>query len=128
MGTCAKASLGWGYPTCPLRRPKHNPPPPGAAGRGLYTHREQLSCTLGLTASVTLGAATPHDESVGTEAWREGMVHHAALTARAATVGLARRPDGATSCADVAVDPVFNRASVPPPWMSTWLSTWHGPR
>ncbi|RRT85366.1 hypothetical protein B296_00005044 [Ensete ventricosum] len=47
---------------------------------------------------------------------------------RAVAVGLARRPDGATSDADVAIDPIFNCADVPPPWMSAWLSTWHGPR
>ncbi|RWW64867.1 hypothetical protein BHE74_00027862 [Ensete ventricosum] len=45
-----------------------------------------------------------------------------------ATVGLAHHPNGATSDANVATDPIFNRANVPHPWMSTWLSTWHGPK
>ncbi|RZR88776.1 hypothetical protein BHM03_00016407 [Ensete ventricosum] len=47
---------------------------------------------------------------------------------RAVAVGLACRPVGATSDADVVVDPIFNHADVPPPWMSAWQSTWHGPR
>ncbi|RWV86086.1 hypothetical protein GW17_00052063, partial [Ensete ventricosum] len=41
---------------------------------------------------------------------------------------VACRPVGATSDADVVVDPIFNHADVPPPWMSAWQSTWHGPR
>ncbi|RRT36026.1 hypothetical protein B296_00031329 [Ensete ventricosum] len=72
--------------------------------------------------------ATPHGGSVGTGARREGMARHPALMACAVAIGLARHPYGAISDADVAADPIFNRVAMSPPWMSAWLSTWHGPK
>ncbi|RWW42762.1 hypothetical protein BHE74_00051654 [Ensete ventricosum] len=56
---------------------------------------------LGLTASVTLGAATSYGGSVGVEAWRKGMARHVTLMVHAAAVGLARRSDASTLDADV---------------------------
>ncbi|RWW90180.1 hypothetical protein BHE74_00000669 [Ensete ventricosum] len=56
---------------------------------------------LDLTAFVISGVATSYGESVGAEAWHEGMVHHETLMTRAAVVELARRLDGSTSNADV---------------------------
>ncbi|RRT50055.1 hypothetical protein B296_00036551 [Ensete ventricosum] len=75
-----------------------------------------------------MGVVTPHDGSMGTGAWHEGMARHAVLMACVVTVEMVRRPDGATSDANVAINPIFNRATVSLSWMSAWLSTWHGPR
>ncbi|RZR70471.1 hypothetical protein BHM03_00000079 [Ensete ventricosum] len=41
----------------------------------------EVACTLDLTSAITLGVVESYDESVGAEAWREGMVRHAALMA-----------------------------------------------
>ncbi|RRT45316.1 hypothetical protein B296_00055217 [Ensete ventricosum] len=42
--------------------------------------------------------------SIGAEAWRVGMTHHAILLVQPATVGLARRPDDSPSDTDVDVE------------------------
>ncbi|RWW80246.1 hypothetical protein BHE74_00011424, partial [Ensete ventricosum] len=64
---------------------------------------------------------------MGAGAWHEGMARHAVLMACVVTVEMVRRLDSATSDANVAIDTVFNRATMSPSWMSAWLSTWHGP-
>ncbi|RWW07287.1 hypothetical protein GW17_00029334 [Ensete ventricosum] len=60
----------------PDRSPLLVPP----KGGFILTGRE-VACTLDLTSAITLGVVESYDESVGAEAWREGMVRHAALMA-----------------------------------------------
>ncbi|RRT61530.1 hypothetical protein B296_00041848 [Ensete ventricosum] len=50
--------------------------PSGIAERGLYTYLAKGYRTLGLTSTVTSGVVALYGESISTEAWHEGMVHH----------------------------------------------------